>query len=111
MKLRKGPKSPIIPVGDFERVQAADEEESFYTNPLIPWWVKVTHSLRPGPRKQTRAATWCKLCGRKHDKREECEALHLEEDLTVPSYKRDQAGNKTPNRTVGYYTTRPEETR
>jgi hypothetical protein len=33
MKLGKGPKSPIIPVGDFEKVQAADEEQSFYEAP------------------------------------------------------------------------------
>jgi len=108
MKLKK--KSPIIPVGDFEKVRAADEEKGFYENPLIPWWNKLTHSLRPGPPKQTRAATWCKYCGRKHSKREDCEALRLEEDLTRPPTKEDEDGNLIPNRKVGYYTTIPEET-
>lgn len=107
MKLGKGPKSPIIPVGDFEKVQAADEEKSFYENPLIPWWTKAAHALGP-ERKQTRAKTWCKRCGRKHSRREECEHLHRHEDLTVPSYKRDRAGNKIPNKTVGYYSTQQE---
>ena len=94
-------KSSIIPAGDFEKVQAADEEKDFYANPLIPWWNKLTHSLRPGPRKQTRAATWCKYCGRKHSKREECEVLSLVEDLT-------KDGKPNRNRKVGFYTTKPE---
>jgi hypothetical protein len=109
MKLRKGPKSPIIPIGDFEKVQSADEEKAFYENPLIPWWVKLNHSLRPGPRKQTRTETWCKRCGRKHSKREECEHLRLVEDLTAPSTKVDELGKPIPNRKVGFYTTRPKE--
>jgi hypothetical protein len=102
-------KSTIIPIGDFEKVQAADEEKGFYENPMIPWWNKLTHSLRPGPHKQTRAATWCKLCGRKHSKREECEVLRLEEDLTCPPTKEDKNGNLIPNRTVGYYITMEKE--
>lgn len=112
MKLRKAPKSPIIPIGDFEKVQSADEEEAFYTNPLIPWWRKAAHWLRPGvERKQTRTATWCKRCGRKHSRREECEALHKVEDLTVPPTKFTEDGDPILNRKIGYYTTRPEEAR
>ena len=103
-------KDSIIPVGDFAKVQAADEERAFYENPLIPWWTKVTHALHPAPRKETRAATWCKLCGRKHSKREACEALRLEENLTRPSTKENDRGEPIPNRKVGYYTTRLEET-
>ena len=111
MKLRKAPKSPIIPVGDFERVQSADEEKAFYTNPLIPWWTKAARWLRPdAERKHTRTATWCKYCGRKHSKREECEHLRLEEDLTVPPTKFTEDGDPILNRKIGYYTTIPEET-
>jgi hypothetical protein len=106
MKKRK---SPIIPLGDFAKVQAADEEKEFYENPLIPWWIKTAHALRPNPRKQTRTATWCKLCGRKHSKREDCEVLHLEEDLTCPPTKENDRGELIPNRKVGYYTTMQEE--
>lgn len=110
MKLRKGPKSPIIPVGDFHRVQASDEEKAFYENPLIPWWTKLVHSLHPGPRKQTRTATWCKYCGRKHSKREECEHLYLHEDLTVPPIRDDDGEIIREHKRIGHYSTIPEET-
>jgi hypothetical protein len=107
----KGPKSPIIPVGDFEKVQAADEEESFYTNPLIPWWTKAARWLRPDvERKQTRTATWCKRCGRKHSKREACEHLYLHEDLTVPPIRDDDGDIVRTHTRVGHYSTIPEET-
>jgi len=102
-------KSQIIPAGDFQKVQAADEEKEFYANPLIPWWNKVAHSLRPTPRTQVRATTWCKYCGRKHSKREECEALYLVEDLTQPPTKENKDGELIPNRKVGYYSTISEE--
>jgi len=110
MKLRKDMKSPIIPVGDFEKVQAADEEGAFYTNPLIPWWTKLVHALRPGPRKQTRTVTWCKYCGRKHSKREECEHLHKLEDLTVPPICDNDGNIVRTHKPIGRYSTIPEET-
>lgn len=105
MKLSKKPNGPIIPVGEFEKVQAADEEESFYMNPLIPWWVKVNHSLRPGSRTQTRAATWCKYCGRKHSKREECEHLYKHEDLTVPPIRDEEDNIVREHKHTGRYST------
>lgn len=111
MKLRKGPKSPIIPVGDFEKVQAADEEESFYANPLIPWWTKAARWLRPGvERTQTRAATWCKLCGRKHSKREECEHLYKIEDLTVPPIRNEEGDIVRMHKPTARYSTIEETT-
>jgi hypothetical protein len=102
-------KSLIIPAGDFEKVQVEDGERAFYENPLIPWWTKAAHALYPISRKETRTATWCKYCGRKHDKREHCEALRLEEDLTHPPTKENKDGEPIPNRKIGYYTTMPEE--
>jgi hypothetical protein len=103
MKKRK---SSIIPLGDFEKVQAADEERSFYENPLILWWNKLTHVLHPSPHKQTRTAKWCKYCGRKHSKREKCEMLYLIEDLTCPPTKENDDGELIPNRQVCFYSTR-----
>jgi hypothetical protein len=110
-------KSSIIPFGDFEKVQEQEQaqfnqeqEESFYTNPLIPWWIKAAYALSPVPlHKPDRADTWCKLCGRKHSKRDACESLRLVEDLTEPPTKRNKDGELIANRTVGYYTTRPKE--
>lgn len=114
MKFRK---SPIIPLGDFEKVAHEEQEqfeteqkESFFKNPLIPWWVKAAHSVSTVPlHKRDRAKTWCKRCGRKHSKREGCEALRLVEDLTHPPTKVDERGQPIPNRKVGFYTTMPEE--
>lgn len=110
-------KSVIIPAGDIERESQEEQKEfqeeqerAFYEDPLIPWWVKAAYQVCPVPfYKATRAPKWCKYCGRKHSKREDCEALRLEEDLTSPSTKTDAHGNLIPNRKVGYYTTRPEE--
>ena len=96
-------KSPIIPLGDFAKVQAADEEKGFYENPLIPWWIKVARAFNPTPRTQTCAATWCKLCGRKHSKLEACEVLWQLEDLTRPPTKENDRGEQILNRKVGYY--------
>jgi hypothetical protein len=103
-------KSPIIPLGDFAKVQAADEEKEFYTNPLIPWWIKAARALHPVSHKETRAVAWCKLCGRKHSKRGVCEELRQLEDLTQPPTKENNRGELIPNRSVGYYTTMKEET-
>lgn len=100
-------KSPIIPQGDFEKVQAEAEERSFFENPLIPWWSKVVHILHP-THKQTRTPTWCKYCGRKHSRKEPCEALRKVVDLTATRLD----GNEKPvprGKRVGEYTTRPEE--
>lgn len=110
-------KSSIIPVGDFAKVQKRDQakfekeaEEEFFANPLVPWWIKAAYTLSPIPlHKPDRAPTWCKHCGRKHSKREECEHLLLVEDLTAPSTKVDELGKPIPNRKVGFYTTRPKE--
>lgn len=112
-------KNSIIPFGDFAKVQTEDQEqfdkeqeEEFYANPLIPWWVKAAFAVAPMPlHKAERAATWCKLCGRKHSKREACEALTLTEDLTHPPTKVDPFGQPKliPNRKVGFYTTKPKE--
>lgn len=109
-------KSNIIPAGDFAKVQKEGEEEfeqeqesEFFANPLIPWWVKASHALSPPTRKATRTAKWCSLCGRKHSKREECEVLRLEGDLTSPPTKEDQDGDLIPNRKVGYYSTLPQD--
>lgn len=106
-------KNSIIPFGDFEKVQEQEQvqfnevqfnqeqEESFYTNPLIPWWIKAAYALSPVPlHNPDRADTWCKLCGRKHSKRDACESLQLVEDLTEPPTRRKK---------IGYYTTRPKE--
>lgn len=82
-------KSPIIPAGDFEKVQAADEEKE--------------------RAKQKRSAKWCKICGRKHSKRKECQVLRLEEDLTHPPTKENKDGELIPNRKIGFYTTTPEK--
>jgi hypothetical protein len=114
MKKRK---SDIIPFGDFEKVQERDQEqfeqeqeEEFYTNPLIPWWVKVAFAVAPVPlHKPDRAEKWCNLCGRKHSKREACDALRLDGDLTHPPTQVDEAHKPIPNRKVGFYTTRPKE--
>lgn len=104
-------KSSIIPLGDFEKVYKQDKEkfdQEFYKNPLIPWWIKAAYALSPVPlHKPDRADTWCKLCGRKHDKRAECESLRLVEDLTEPPMKRNKDGELIANRKIGYYTTRP----
>jgi hypothetical protein len=83
MKKRKG---SIIPLGDFEKVSKHDQEEF--------------------ERKRAHKATWCKRCGRKHSKREECEVLSLVEDLTRPPTKVDKDGEPVLNRKVGFYTTR-----
>ena len=115
--MRKRKRSSIIPFGDFGKVQEEDQKEfeqeqetEFYTNPLIPWWVKAAYALAPAPlHKQDRAETWCKLCGRKHSKREACEALRLEADLTHPPTKVDEFRKPIPNTKVGFYTTRPKE--
>lgn len=110
-------KSSIIPLGDFQKVQeqeqakfAKEQEEDFFKDPLIPWWIKAAYALSPVPLyKPDRADTWCKLCGRKHSKREECEHLRLVEDLTAPPTKVDELGKPIPNRKVGFYTTSPKE--
>ena len=84
-------RSSIIPAGDFEKVQEQDQEEF--------------------EQKQKRKAKWCKYCGRKHGKREDCEMLSLEEDLTHPSTNTNADGDLILNVNVGYYTTRFKETR
>ncbi len=99
----------FIPFGDLEKVQTEDETEAFFKNPYIPWWIKLARSVRSGPRKTTRTPTWCKRCARKHSKQEPCEALRLERDLTAKSTKFDDHGEPIPNKRVGFYTTRPEE--
>lgn len=110
-------KSSIIPVGDFDKTQEQERKEAlekataeFYADPLIPWWFKLAHALSPVPlHKPDRPLKWCKLCGRKHSKRQECEHLRLVEDLTAPPTKVDEFRKPIPNRKVGFYTTRPEE--
>lgn len=109
MKLRKN-KSPIIPVGDFEKVQAADEEKSFYKNPLIPWWTKLTRALRGHEHTHVRKSTWCKYCGRKHSKLEACEHLHKLEDLTVPPVRDEEGAIVREHKHIARYSTIPEET-
>lgn len=114
MKKRKG---IIIPAGDIERESQEDQkdfqqkqEREFYEDPLIPWWVKAAYRVCPVPfYKATRAPKWCKLCGRKHSRREECEDLQLVEDLTVAPIKTDNDGRLIPNRKIGFFTTRPKE--
>lgn len=114
MKRRKG---IIIPAGDIERESAkeqkdfqAQQEREFYADPQIPWWVKAAYQVCPVPfYKATRTPKWCKLCGRKHSRREECEDLLLVGDLTAPSTKYNDEGELIPNRKVGFYTTRPKE--
>jgi hypothetical protein len=81
-------KSSIIPAGDFEKVQAADQEEF--------------------DQKQRRKAKWCKICGRKHSRLEDCEVLRLEEDLTQPPTKENKDGELILNRKIARYTTKPE---
>lgn len=118
MKLGKR-KSPIIPVGEFERESKREQEEfqqeqerEFYEDPMIPWWIKAAYALSPVPLyKADRTPKWCKLCGRKHSKREACEALHLTEDLTHPGIKAitDGQPKAVPHTKVGFYTTRPKE--
>lgn len=97
----------FIPFGDMDRIHASEEERSFFENPLIPWWTKVVHVLRPGGRKGVRKEVWCKRCGRKHSKDDVC-AMHLERDLTAPSTKLNDHGEPIPNTPVGFYTTRKD---
>jgi hypothetical protein len=81
-------KSAIIPVGDFDKVRAADEDH-----------VRT---------KEARITTWCKICGRKHGKRKECQVLRLEEDLTRSPTKENKDGELILNRKIARYTTKPE---
>jgi hypothetical protein len=110
--------SKITPLGHLDEESIKGQKEFFWKSPLVPWWVKLAHWLRPSlfERTQERKPTWCKYCGRKHDKRRSCEALHKIEDRTVPSTKarvvKDPDGNEMevpiPNTPIGYYSTRTD---
>lgn len=110
-------KNSIIPFGNLDEVNKKEQkehikeqEESFFSDPLIPWWFKVAYVFSPVPlHKPDRAATWCKICLRKHSKRLPCESLRLIEDLTVPPTKTNKDGDLIENRKIGFYTTQPKE--
>jgi len=102
--------SKITPLGHLEEESEKGQKDFFWRNPLVPWWVKAACWLRPAlfEPKEERKPTWCKDCGRKHDRLQECEALHKVEDLTAPSTKEDEAGRPLPNTPVGFYSTRTD---
>ena len=102
--------SKITPLGHLQEESDKGQKDFFWVNPLVPWWAKAVRWLRPQAweRSEERKPTWCKQCGRKHDRKAECEALHKIEDRTAPSTKTDKHGRDILNTPVGYYSTRTD---
>jgi len=103
-------KPKITPLGHLEEESEKNQKDFFWISPMVPWWVKAARWLMPSlwDRTQERKPTWCKQCGRKHDRRKPCEALHKIEDRTAPPTKTDAEGNPILNTPIGYYSTRTD---